>query len=299
MMGVANDAMLEWFTPQDANKLRSVSKVVKSDVEDRFFYDDEVTVIKDVAKWRTCFRLAKTASLSKKEYNYQNSTAREEDLVHLRGVTTVYMRGCRLITDKGLSNLVGIHTLDMSDCPLITDKGLDHLKGIHTLYMRGCPLITDKGLERLKGINTLDMVNCPLITDKGLAHLKGIHDLTMEGRPLITDKGLEHLKGINTLSILRCSLSPLITDKGLEHLKGIYDLSMSFCKPPSITGESFGYLAGVKKLLFTCCEKSVVSNARQLLPGTEIQSKMEQPEQDSDEESEDEDEDELDEGFPW
>ena len=48
---------------------------------------------------------------------------------YLKGIHTLDMRGCELITDAAFIHLKGIHTLDMSDCTEITDAAFVHLKG--------------------------------------------------------------------------------------------------------------------------------------------------------------------------
>src|SRR5580692_9471510 len=60
-----------------------------------------------------------------------NCKIMDTTLVHLKGVHTINLSGCKKITDEGLAHLKGVHTIDLSWCKRITDNGLAHLKDIH------------------------------------------------------------------------------------------------------------------------------------------------------------------------
>jgi len=96
--------------------------------------------------WRACFPRATAANVS---------SAKDENLEWVRGVTTLNLEGCNLITDEGLRHLGSVTTLDLSYCGLITDEGLRHLGSVTTLDLRGCDEITGAGRAYLeaRGVN--------------------------------------------------------------------------------------------------------------------------------------------------
>jgi len=121
-----------------------------------------------LASWRRCFPHATAANVialamifgpGDERYN-QYHPILDAELVHLRGIRKLVLRGCGEITDAGLAHLSGIHTLNMADCTQVTDAGLAHLSGIHTLSITGCPLITNAGLMHLRGVRTLNIAGC-------------------------------------------------------------------------------------------------------------------------------------------
>jgi hypothetical protein len=92
--------------------------------------------------WRACFPGATAANVS---------SAKDEDLQWLGGVTTLNLWGCDLITDEGLRHLGSVTTLNLSDCSLITDEGLRHLGSVTTLDLTYCFKITDAGRASRRG----------------------------------------------------------------------------------------------------------------------------------------------------
>jgi hypothetical protein len=94
-----------------------------------------------------------------------------------KNLTSLDLRGCRNITDKGieaLKNLPNLTSLDLGECRNITDKGIEALKNLPNLTsldLRECRNITDKGIEALKNLpnlTSLDLRGCGNITDKGI-----------------------------------------------------------------------------------------------------------------------------------
>ena len=112
------------------------------------------------------------------------------------------LRGCELITDKGLyhlSKLAELEVLYLGNGNRISDVGLSHLRKLvklEELHLNWCEEITDTGLAFLTcliKLQKLDLIGCKRITDKGLSYLSSLPNLrilNLEFCNLITYDGL-------------------------------------------------------------------------------------------------------------
>jgi hypothetical protein len=183
--------ILNFLRQDEVLALRAASRACRAAVAQHPFKDEpppRASLIKgSLASWRRCFPRATYANLC------AHKTVVDDDLVHLRGVTTALMHYCSSITDSGLTHLRGILTLHARGCGRISDVGLAHLSGIQILIVSGCPQVTDAGLAHLRGIHTLGISGCTRVTDAGLAHLRGVRKLWIKGCPQLTQAGLAQL----------------------------------------------------------------------------------------------------------
>jgi hypothetical protein len=125
--GALNDDVLgviaQFVGMRGATDLRATNKVLR-DVVARVAW----RIIEDLRgsqlrRWRACFPRATAAKVS---------SAKDEDLQWLGGVTTLILTWCDKITDEGLRHLVSVTTLNLRGCSKITDEGLRHLGSVTT-----------------------------------------------------------------------------------------------------------------------------------------------------------------------
>jgi hypothetical protein len=212
------------------------------------WHDEKTRIVRNLGSWRASFPNARAANISRNRKADDLINFTDDDFVHLRGINTLDMSGCKQITDAAFTNLRGIHTLNMSHCNQvgITDAAFANLQGIHTLDMAYCNQveITDAAFVHLRGVQKLDMWCCDQasITNEVFTHFRGIHTLKITDKQ-ITNVAIAHLRGIHTLHIHMCDLIG-ITGASIA-LLGIHKLKMGANIQVDITFEA------VKKFLTT------------------------------------------------
>ena len=251
----------------DSNKVRVQCRECHQAVKDFPWMDSKSKIKGSVKAWRAAFPVARAVNVSKR------NDIVDEDFVHIRGdarvrLHTVYIEGCKRVTDAAFIRLRGIHRLDMDNCnqETITDAAFIHLRGIHTLFMVGCnqATVTDAAFVHLRGIRLLFMNGCnqETVTDAAFINLRGIHMLFMGGcnQATITDAAFEYLRGIHTLFMGGCN-QETITDGAFIHLRGIQMLSMSGCNQATITDAAFVHLRGILELYMSGCNQPTITDA--------------------------------------
>ena len=148
---------------RDSNKVRVQCVECRKAVMDFPWMDKKSKIKGSVRAWRAAFPVARVVNVSLRR------DIVDADFVHIRGdarvrLHSVYMDGCKRVTDGAFVHLRGIHTLYMSCCNqvTITDSAFIHLRGIHTLNMSFCDqaTITPAALIHLRGIHTLATYYC-------------------------------------------------------------------------------------------------------------------------------------------
>ena len=213
VMWAAGDALLPFFSTEEARALRLVSRECLGAVARHPWADRKTGIAGSVAAWRASFPRAKVANASWFVNGFARSTPIvDADFVHFEGLQELDLSFCTdAVTDAAFVHLKGIKMLKMTFCRKITDAAFLHLKGIYSLNMSECcqAAITDAAFVHLKGIHTLDMSHCnqATITDAAFAHLKGIHTLDMSWctQATITGASFVHLVGINRIWMYACS----------------------------------------------------------------------------------------------
>jgi hypothetical protein len=165
-------------------------------------------------------------------------------LLEFKGLETLNLKWCGLVTDTGVASLRGLarlRHLDLRCCYRITETGLRHLgdvatlQGLHLGSVDGWPdryrrlfsssdsPVTDNGLAhltRLSDLRNLGLANCGRIMDAGLANIgrmSGLRYLDLASCKGIRDAGLSHLRNLRNLEYLDLGDSP-VGDAGLVYL---------------------------------------------------------------------------------
>jgi len=206
--------------------------------------------------------------------NISHNFIDDSEFGYLEGVKILNMSHCRhnyvlshgvsvALSREAFQSIKGIHTLDISGCEIITDELFESLQGIHTLIMSRCGQISGQAFKWLKGIHTLDMSECTQISGDAFRHLSGIQRLNMSycQQPTITDDAFKFLKGIRFLKMSSCSQAS-ITDEAFRSLQGIHTLDMSNCR--QITGAALRFLKGIHTLIMSGCHFITGENFRLL-----------------------------------
>jgi len=107
-------SVMSFLTQAEALPLRAASRACRDAVAEHAWSDFDKAGIKScikgsLASWRRCFPRATAANLS-------DGKLTDVDLLHLRGIRTLRLYACELISDAGLAHLSGIHTLYISWC---------------------------------------------------------------------------------------------------------------------------------------------------------------------------------------
>jgi hypothetical protein len=107
--GALNDDVLgviaKFVGMRGATDLRATNKVLWDVVARVAWRSIEFMRGSQLCRWRACFPRATAAKVS---------SANDEDLQVLRGVTTLDLSDCRMITDEGLRHLGSVTTLDLT-----------------------------------------------------------------------------------------------------------------------------------------------------------------------------------------
>jgi len=164
--GALNDDVLgviaQFVGMRGATDLRATNKVLRDVVARVAWRSIEALRGSQLRPWRACFPRATATKVF---------SAKDDHLQWVRGVTTLNLSYCGLITDEGLRHLGSVTTLNLFYCRLLTDEGLRHLGSATTLNLTECDKITDEGLRHLGSATTLNLTECDKITDEGLRHL--------------------------------------------------------------------------------------------------------------------------------
>ena len=177
---------------------------------------------------------------------------KDDDLKLFRGVRKISLRGCKNITDKGLSILQpldGIKTIewiDLSYCRKITDEGMIYLEGVSTINLYDC-YISNWALDYLKDVKNIKWDENSIISDGGLAKFKHLDSIDICGGR-ITDEGLANLQGVKKVEISHLN----ITDEGLHHLRNADYVSLHSCD--KITDKGISYLNNVRRIYINYCK---------------------------------------------
>ncbi|MCH7725407.1 MAG: hypothetical protein IH991_02835 [Planctomycetes bacterium] len=184
-------------------------------------------------------------------------------LANIKQLTALSLRGCNLVTDKGLKAIAGLTALEKLELyqTRVSDDGLLHLQKLKKLRELALPHgITDRGLAHLTGLTELETIDHvgEGITDVGaasLSQLKSLREIWLQrdygnGRgPVITDDGLAHLSKLKNLEVLWID-NASITDDGLKHLAGLMRLRLLALEGAPITGAGLAQLKTLGALRF-------------------------------------------------
>jgi hypothetical protein len=182
----------------------------------------------------------------------------KDRLVLARSIHTLYLTGCKGITDDSLAALScckQLRKVSLNQCRGITDIGVRSVvacKQIQTLDLGECMQVTDVGVKELAGLphlETLNLWGCIKITDKGvkvLGSCKHLKDLNI-GAINVEDAWLKELANAKQLQILDITSCTRISDAGLQELVACKELKVLYmwnCPKVSKDGE-----AALKKAL--------------------------------------------------
>jgi len=151
------------------------------------------------------------------------------------GVKTLNLRGCKNMTDEGLSRLMlpltALTSLSLSACSELTEEGLKSiasLAALTILYLGGCSSkVTNERLRSLTSLAALTSLNlggCSKVTDEGLksvASLTALTILELGGCSKVTDEGLKSISSLAALIGLDLTECSEVTDKGLRSIASL------------------------------------------------------------------------------
>src|SRR3989344_5407836 len=107
---------------------------------------------------------------------------RNESVKMLGGLHTLYVSGCKNITDASIKFLIkrnnesveerdsGNNALNVEDSR--RNDSAKRLEGLHTLYLTGCTNITNKSVILLTKLHTLYLSHCKNITNECILYLQ-------------------------------------------------------------------------------------------------------------------------------
>jgi hypothetical protein len=120
------------------------------------------------------------------------------DLENLSNIHTIYLSGCRKITNRALRNLSNIDTIYLDWCN-ITDGGLKYLSNAQFIDISECENISDYGISFLKNVKKLNISNCNDIIGRSLKYLKNLEEINITGCYEIDEEEIMELKNIKKI----------------------------------------------------------------------------------------------------
>lgn len=235
----------DWLGDQDTLTLRGINTATRRALAD-YHWSLRAPIRGSVAAWRDAFPCALVANLRGR------ADITDADLVHLRGVPSVFLSYCLGITDAGLVHLAGVVELDISFCTQLTGEGFVHLRGsVRTLRMVSALAVRDDAMTHLRGLQALDMAWCSHVTGAGFAHLGGtLRTLKVSLCGAVGDEAFAHLRGLTDLNAVRCDK---LTDAALRHLvdpvtgcTSLRRVNVQLCE--GITDGVFAHLDGAQEV---------------------------------------------------
>jgi hypothetical protein len=228
LLAECRSALLDFFFTDEACVLRLVCREFKDAVAAHPWYDRCTLIAGSIAKWRSCFPLARCANVREDETvfgsEHRLTPVVDADFVHFEGLWELEISWCMAVTDAAFVHLRDIRILAMVGCSqlAITDAGLAHMAGIEELWMDDCSqcTLTDAAYAPLRGLCLLSVGSADQYTDGLFVHLKDIHILYLEHchTEAFTDAALRHLLGIKMLyyTSSTCFSDKALTDSGIK-----------------------------------------------------------------------------------